>query len=164
MAEVVADAAAVVEAALAQTGRSRAHVVGHDWGAIVAWTLAGSRPELVHTVTGISAPPLGRVADALRRPRPVPSRRGTWRPSPCPGSSSGSSPCRPELVVTGAGPVLVASGQTRELAERDAARLADPAALTAALNWYRAIPLRQRAVPTAPRPRRCSCGATATPP
>ena len=42
MAEVVADAAAVVEAALAQTGRPRAHVVGHDWGAIVAWTLAGS--------------------------------------------------------------------------------------------------------------------------
>ena len=42
--------------ALAETGRSRAHVVGHDWGSLVAWTLAGIRPELVRTVTGISVP------------------------------------------------------------------------------------------------------------
>ena len=40
--------------------------------------------------------------------------------------------------------MLVSSGQSREHAERDAARMADPAALTAALNWYRAIPLRSR--------------------
>ena len=60
--------------------------------------------------------------------------------------------------------VLVESGQTRELAERDAARLADPAALTAALNWYRAIPLRQGASSRRRPHPRCSSGATATPP
>jgi pimeloyl-ACP methyl ester carboxylesterase len=141
--EVVADAAAVVEAALAQTGRSGAHVVGHDWGAIVAWTLAGERPELVRTVTGVSAPPPGAVADALRRPGQL---LASWylaafavpglaeRVFAVPRGASWS----PRLVR-----VLVGSGQTRECAERDAAGLADPAALTAALNWYRAIPLRQ---------------------
>jgi pimeloyl-ACP methyl ester carboxylesterase len=152
MAEVVADAAAVVEAALAQTGRSRAHVVGHDWGAIVAWTLAGARPELVRTVTGVSAPPPGAVADALRRPGQF---LASWylaafavpglaeRAFAVPRGASWS----PRLVR-----VLVESGQTRELAERDAARLADPAALTAALNWYRAIPLRRGATPPATTP------------
>ena len=70
MAEVVADAAAVVEAALAETGRSRAHVVGHDWGAIVAWTLAGdparARP---HRHRDLRAARRRAMADALRRPR-----------------------------------------------------------------------------------------------
>ena len=67
--ELVADAAAFVEAALAETGRPRAHVVGHDWGSLVAWALAGSRPELLHTVTGISVPPPGAMSAALHRPR-----------------------------------------------------------------------------------------------
>ncbi len=145
MAEVVADAAAVVEAALARTGRPRAHVVGHDWGALVAWTLAGSRPELVRTVTGISVPPPGAMAAALRRPRQL---AASWYMAmfAVPGLAEkvfAVPPGRswsPALVR-----MLVTSGQTRERAERDAARMADPAALTAALNWYRAIPLRTRA-------------------
>ena len=153
MTEVVADAAVVVEAALAQTGRSRAHFVGHDWGAVVAWTLAASRPDLVRTVTGVSVPPPGALSDALRRPRQA---LASWylaafavpglaeRVFRVPRGASWS----PRLVR-----VLVESGQTREHAEREAARLADPAALTAALNWYRAIPLSRRdpvPTPTAP--------------
>jgi pimeloyl-ACP methyl ester carboxylesterase len=140
-AEVVADAAAVVEAALAETGRSRAHVVGHDWGAIVAWTLAGSRPELVQTVTGISAPPPGAMAAALRRPRQL---AASWYMAAfqVPGLMErvfgvpDGRPWSPALVR-----MLVTSGLRRDLAERDAARMAEPGLLTAALNWYRAIPL-----------------------
>ena len=139
LSELVADAAAVVEAALAGTGR--AHVVGHDWGAVVAWALAGRRPQLVRTVTGISVPPLGAMAEAFRRPRQL---RASWymaafaipglaeRMFAVPEGRSWS----PALVR-----MLVRSGQTRERAERDAAALADPAALTAALNWYRADPV-----------------------
>jgi pimeloyl-ACP methyl ester carboxylesterase len=151
--EVVADAAAVVEAALAESGRKQAHVVGHDWGAIVAWALAGSRPELVRTVTGISAPPLGAMADALRRPRQA---AASWYMAAfrVPGlveriyAVPPGKPWSPALVK-----MLVTSGQPRAQAERDAARMADPATLTAALNWYRAIPLRHRQPfpqPTAP--------------
>ena len=142
LSELVADAAAVVEAALAGTGRSRAHVVGHDWGAIVAWALAGLRPELVRTVTGISVPPAGAIAAALRRPRQL---RASWYAAAfqVPGLAErvfAVPPGRawsPTLVR-----LLVRSGQTRARAERDAAGLADPAALTAALNWYRADALR----------------------
>jgi pimeloyl-ACP methyl ester carboxylesterase len=141
LSELVADAAAVVEAVLAEAGRPRAHVVGHDWGAAVAWALAGYRPELVRTVTGISAPPPGAMAAALHRPRQL---LASWymavfavpglaeRIFAVPAGSSWS----PTMVR-----LLVRSGQTRARAERDAAGLADPAALTAALNWYRAIPL-----------------------
>jgi pimeloyl-ACP methyl ester carboxylesterase len=145
LAEVVADAAAVVEAALAATGHPCAHVVGHDWGAIVAWTLAGTRPELVQTVTGVSAPPPAAMAAALRRPRQA---AASWYMAAfrVPGlmekvfAVPSGRQWSPALVR-----MLVTSGQTRERAERDAAGLADPAALTAALNWYRAIPLRSRA-------------------
>lgn len=143
LSEVIADAAAVVEAALAQTGSAQAHVVGHDWGAIVAWALAGRRPELVRTVTGISAPPLGAMADALRRPRQA---AASWYMAAfrVPGlvervyAVPPGEPWSPALVR-----MLVTSGQARERAERDAAGMADPATLTAALNWYRAIPLRR---------------------
>ena len=57
--ELVADAATIVEATLAGSGHRAAHVVGHDWGAAVAWVLAGHRPDLVRTVTGVSVPPPG---------------------------------------------------------------------------------------------------------
>src|SRR4051794_8688785 len=142
--ELVTDAVAVVDAALAETGRARAHVVGHDWGAAVAWALAGLRPELVRTVTGLSVPPLGAMAAALRRPRQL---RASWymaafqvpglaeRAFAVPAGRSWS----PTLVR-----MLVGSGQPRERAERDAAGMADPAALTAALDWYRAGSLRGR--------------------
>jgi pimeloyl-ACP methyl ester carboxylesterase len=144
--ELVADAAAVVEAV--QPGRdqrqSGVHVVGHDWGAVVAWALAGLRPELVRTVTGLSVPPPGAFRAALRRPRQA---LASWYVAAfqVPGLAERvfavppSRPWSPRLVE-----VLVRSGQTRERAERDAAGMADPAALTAALNWYRALPMSLR--------------------
>jgi pimeloyl-ACP methyl ester carboxylesterase len=35
-------------------GVKQAHVVGHDWGAVIAWILAGEHPERVHTLTAVS--------------------------------------------------------------------------------------------------------------
>src|SRR4051794_2953424 len=49
---LVDDAAALVTS----SGAGSVHVVGHDWGAVVAWALAAHRPELVRTVTGVSVP------------------------------------------------------------------------------------------------------------
>lgn len=34
----------------------RVHLVGHDWGAIVAWAVAAEHPELVASLTAVSAP------------------------------------------------------------------------------------------------------------
>ncbi|MFI1496924.1 alpha/beta fold hydrolase [Streptomyces platensis] len=41
-------------------GEKHAVVVGHDWGAMVAWNTALIRPDVVRGVVGISVPPLPR--------------------------------------------------------------------------------------------------------
>ena len=35
-------------------GRDRAHVAGHDWGAMVAWYFAAAHPDMTHTLTVLS--------------------------------------------------------------------------------------------------------------
>jgi pimeloyl-ACP methyl ester carboxylesterase len=155
LSELVADAAAVVEMVQQERDQHQTgvHVVGHDWGAVVAWALAGLRPELVRTVTGLSVPPPGAFRAALRRPRQA---LASWYVGAfqVPGLAERvfavppDRPWSPRLVQ-----MLVRSGQTRELAERDAAGVADRGTLTAALNWYRALPLSLRddvPQPTAP--------------
>jgi pimeloyl-ACP methyl ester carboxylesterase len=49
-----------IVALIAQSGAEDAVVVGHDWGAVVAWRLAAMRPDLVRAVVGLSVPPLPR--------------------------------------------------------------------------------------------------------
>ena len=41
-------------------GEEQAVVVGHDWGAMVAWSTALLRPDVVRGVVGVSVPPLPR--------------------------------------------------------------------------------------------------------
>jgi pimeloyl-ACP methyl ester carboxylesterase len=52
MPNLVADVAAVAKA----EGQSRAIIIGHDWGAAVAWNVAMSRPELVTRLVILSVP------------------------------------------------------------------------------------------------------------
>ncbi|WP_234348604.1 alpha/beta fold hydrolase [Kitasatospora sp. MY 5-36] len=47
-----------VTALIAALGEEKAVVVGHDWGAPVAWAAAALRPDLVRGVVGLSVPPL----------------------------------------------------------------------------------------------------------
>ncbi|XVS67521.1 alpha/beta fold hydrolase [Actinosynnema sp. CA-299493] len=47
-------------------GVSSAHVVGHDWGAIVAWYLAAHHPERVRTLTATAFPHLDAYQDAYK--------------------------------------------------------------------------------------------------
>ncbi|MER5640651.1 alpha/beta hydrolase [Kitasatospora sp. NPDC002227] len=46
-----------VTALIRELGAEQAVVVGHDWGAIVAWATAALRPDLVRGVAGLSVPP-----------------------------------------------------------------------------------------------------------
>jgi epoxide hydrolase A/B len=52
MLHLVGDAVALVRA----LGAERAHIVGHDWGAALAWQAALLRPEVFGTVTAMSVP------------------------------------------------------------------------------------------------------------
>src|SRR5205085_2879837 len=46
-------------------GGHRFHLVGHDWGAAVAWGVAGTHPEHLRTVTIVSVPHPKAFAGAL---------------------------------------------------------------------------------------------------
>lgn len=45
----------------------RAHIVGHDWGGVVAWTFAGAYPELTDRLVIMNAPHLRLYRKALRK-------------------------------------------------------------------------------------------------
>jgi pimeloyl-ACP methyl ester carboxylesterase len=59
--ELVADALGVLDA----LGLEQAHVVGHDWGAAVAWQLGARHPERVRTLTAVSVPHPRAFIEAL---------------------------------------------------------------------------------------------------
>lgn len=58
---LVSDVKAVVSA----LGEERAVVVGHDWGAVVAWTCAWLHPDVFHGVVGLAIPFSGQGLIAL---------------------------------------------------------------------------------------------------
>jgi pimeloyl-ACP methyl ester carboxylesterase len=134
--ELVADALAVVDELAGPT--ARVHLVGHDWGAAVAWGLAARHGERLRSLTAVSVPPPAAYLRSL-----LTTRQGlaSWY------VYAFQLPGLPERVLGADGrpfsarlvAMLRRTGQSRAAAERDAAGLADPAALTAALNWYRAM-------------------------
>jgi pimeloyl-ACP methyl ester carboxylesterase len=131
--ELVADIEALIDAA----GAARVHLVGHDWGAAVAWALAARRPDLVQSLTTLSVPHPAAFTRALVTSRQV---RASWY------MYAFQLPWLPETFLRrGDGARLARflrdAGQSAALADRDARTLIDTGALTPALNWYRAIPL-----------------------
>src|SRR5690606_32840068 len=48
---------------LAKIGRP-VHLVGHDWGATIAWGVASARPDLLRTLTAVSVPHGGAMSRA----------------------------------------------------------------------------------------------------
>src|SRR3954451_16988189 len=58
--------AADVARLIAALGEERAHVVGHDWGAAVAWMVATLHPERVERLAILNVPHPARMERALR--------------------------------------------------------------------------------------------------
>lgn len=63
MTEIVADAAEMIES----LGDAPCVVVGHDWGAVVAWNLAMMRPELVRRLVIVNVPHPAAIKRELAR-------------------------------------------------------------------------------------------------
>lgn len=131
--ELVEDAVALIDA----SGADRVHLVGHDWGAAVAWGVATYVPARLATLSALSVPHPHAFLRSMTT-----SRQGlaSWY------MYLNQLPRLPELLMLGrhgsGAPMvrtLLRSGQTRAIAERDARAMAEPGALTAALNWYRAM-------------------------
>jgi pimeloyl-ACP methyl ester carboxylesterase len=129
MAECVADAVAVLDA----LGIGAAHVVGHDWGASVAWQLAARHGDRVRTLTAVSIPHPLAMAEVTRR-------RWSQRARLAYMLFFRSRLAEPVLLARG-GAVLRAllrpAGPDRAAGYATAMR--EPGRLTATLNWYRAL-------------------------
>lgn len=124
--------------ALAQAaGAERFHLAGHDWGAALAWYLAGRHPGRVLSLACLSVP----HPQAFLRSFTVSSQATrSWY------MMAFQVPWLPERLLARDGgtvmrQMLVRTGLDAESADRYAARAADPAAMTGPLNWYRALPL-----------------------
>jgi pimeloyl-ACP methyl ester carboxylesterase len=128
MDHLCADVLALADAA----GADRFHVLGHDWGAAVAWALASARPERVASLTAVSVPHPGALARAMAGPQALRSAYIAFF----------QLPVVPELVL-GWGGGRVARTLLRRSRNPDpaagAALLADRSTATAALHWYRAV-------------------------
>ncbi|MGY1742745.1 MULTISPECIES: alpha/beta fold hydrolase [unclassified Blastococcus] len=134
--ETVQDVLALLDAA----GLGSAHVVGHDWGGIVGWAMAGWHPERVRTLTALSVPHPAAMARAL-----VVSDQALRSYY----VALFQLPVVPErIILSGGGAALRRmlrhGGLPRDAVDRYVQRMREPGALTAALNWYRALPFGVR--------------------
>jgi pimeloyl-ACP methyl ester carboxylesterase len=127
---LVGDALALVD----HLGEDSVHVVGHDWGAIVAWHLAASNATRLASLVAVSTPHPGAFAQAL--PRSTQALRSLY-------ALGFQLPVLPErTLLAGRGALmragLRASGLSQAWADRYTSSMLEPGRLTAALNWYRA--------------------------
>ncbi|GAA3765222.1 alpha/beta fold hydrolase [Micromonospora maritima] len=129
--ELVADAAGVLDA----LGVTRAHLVGHDWGAIVAWGLAAAYPERVRTLTAVSVPHPAAMGHALATDPRQKAKSAYIALFRMPGKAE-----KVLLALHGAALRRLLRGVgDADVVARYAEPMRDPQALTAALNWYRAM-------------------------
>ncbi|MGV9637811.1 alpha/beta fold hydrolase [Nocardia rhamnosiphila] len=115
-------------------GLARPHLVGHDWGAIVAWDVAARHPDRVASLTAVSVPHPAAFAWA-REHDPVQAEKSGYM-------DFFRQPEKPEelLLADDCAGLRIGFGDAvpADLADRHIARLREPGAMTAALNWYRA--------------------------
>lgn len=128
-----------VAALIRHLGAERAHVAGHDWGGVIAWWTAMARPEVVDRLAILNAPHPRAFRRELRRPEQM---MRSWY------AGFFQLPVLPELflrrrrfaVLKGIfrhQPVRPRAYSDEDIAEyRENA--AQPGAITAMLNYYRA--------------------------
>lgn len=121
-------------------GKERAVVVGHDWGGVIAWKLAMLRPDLLERLVILNSPHPVAFARAMRKP-------AQWLRSSY--MLFFQIPWLPECLLSAGDFTLLARTFRREPVNGDAFTAEDVVyykralgkrgALTAALNYYRAL-------------------------
>jgi pimeloyl-ACP methyl ester carboxylesterase len=119
-----------------QAGAEHFHVIGHDWGGAVAWSLASSYPERLSTATSLATPhPRAFLTSMVTSSQLAHS----WY------MAFFQLPHLPELGFRGPGlrrlrQTLLRSGLDEAAMDGYLEALSQPGAATGALNWYRALP------------------------
>lgn len=114
------------------------HLAGHDWGAIVAWSMATDRPELLRSLTTVSVPhPMAFLRSMARSTQLLHSYYMFLFQIPGLPERALSNPTflRRALRQAGMDDDGIAATQ-REII--------DTGATTTAINWYRALPFAAR--------------------
>ena len=121
-------------------GREKAIIVGHDWGAAVAWHVAIHHPERVERLAILNVPHPAAMMRALRKTG-LRQLGKSWY------IGFFQIPGLPEFVLRAGGfaamrRMLRRSGKAGTFTKEDLQRYSEawrqPGALTAMLNWYRA--------------------------
>jgi pimeloyl-ACP methyl ester carboxylesterase len=129
-----------VERLILACGERTASVVGHDWGAIVAWFAAMRHPERVRRLAILNVPHPARFLDGLLSPGQL--LRSSYM-------FFFQIPRLPEAVIRAGDFALLrcvfrrdperSGAFTAEEIERYVEAMAQPGALTATLNYYRVL-------------------------
>ncbi len=119
-------------------GAERFHLVGHDWGAVLAWMVAGRRPERVRSLTALAVPHPDAFFKAVRS-----DPDQMWKSKYIALFKMPGHLAETMFLADGAKRLREVYGGrlTPEQVEANVQRLSEPGALTAALNWYRALSL-----------------------
>lgn len=141
LSELVGDVLALLDAACLPD----AHVVGHDWGAAVAWGVAGAHPDRIRSLTAVSVP---HPAAFLKAMVASDQLLRSWY------IGLFQLPFLPERLLTSAGPLpekaLAGMGMTPEMIERYRREMVAAVAIPGGLGWYRALPFASPSRSTAP--------------
>ena len=129
-------------------GVDRADVVGHDWGANVAWALSGWHPDRVRSLVAVSVPHPAAYTVAYRTDPEQKERSGYirlfWQQGKAEEVLLADGARRLRRMLSGG---EGETGVPAEAIEQYVAVLSAPGALTAALNWYRAMSSGDRVDP-----------------
>lgn len=118
----------------AALGTDRFHLVGHDWGALVAWSVAGNHPTAVRSLSIVSVPHPRAFADA-RATDADQQQRSAY-------IEFFKTPDAPEAAFLADDAAMLRQGAFAEIdpeiADAHVRTHTSPGAMTATLNWYRA--------------------------
>lgn len=130
MAECVGDTVAILDA----LGLDRVHLVGHDWGALVGWHTAGGFPERIDTFTAVAVPHPHAIGAAMAASDDQQERMAYIKLFRQAGKAEHVLLDDDARRLSG-----MFDGCPPERIAHYVDRMRQPGALTAALNWYRAM-------------------------
>jgi pimeloyl-ACP methyl ester carboxylesterase len=128
LAALTSDVMALIDA----IGAPRVHLVGHDWGAAVAWSVAAKHPDRLATLTAVSvAHPAAFLRSLLTSSQALKSYY----------MALFQLPVLPERMLASgrADASLRRGGMSREMVERFHTEIVDHGALRGGLGYYRSI-------------------------
>jgi pimeloyl-ACP methyl ester carboxylesterase len=119
-----------------QLGWATFHLVAHDWGGMVAWTLAGAHRDRLRSLSVLATPHPVALSTEAAADEAQYHRLDYIRFFRQPGGIAETA-----LLADGAARLRAAYGGNIPPAQVNAnvERLSRPGALTATLNWYRAV-------------------------